>query len=188
MPSCSNNLKNRQTPIRMPYSCQAQLVTSGSIVWPDGAGMAVRGIGREMSHTSKLMIVHTMTLPPFGSLSGGRSTMAEYGLLSLGIILVLPLRARMCSGPLSIVDSYSRRLCTAECYGRCRPVRVPITCQGASDLFIDPRYGRISITRLDRARLTSPTKAAVSKRGRARRGRPGREASFAFPHPAYPRF
>src|ERR1700722_17183537 len=130
MPSCSNNLKNRQTPTRMPYSCQAQLVTSGSIVWPDGAGMAVRGIGREMSHTSKLMIVHKMTLPPFGSLSGGRWTMAEFGLLSLGIILVLPLRARMCSGPLSIVDSYSRRLCTAECYGRCRPVRVPITCQG----------------------------------------------------------
>jgi hypothetical protein len=72
----------------------------------------------------------------------------------------------------------------AERYGRCRTVRVSTTCQAAPGLFIDPRYGRISITRLDRARLTSSTKAVVSKRGRARRGRPGREASFAFPHPA----
>src|ERR1700722_3362392 len=88
MPSCSNNLKNRQTPTRMPYSCQAQLATSGNIVWPDGAGMAVRGIGREMSHTSRLTIVQTMTLPPLGSFSDGRSTMAEYGLRSCGVMAV----------------------------------------------------------------------------------------------------
>src|ERR1700733_3133995 len=70
----------------MPYSCQAQLATSGSIVWPDGAGIAVLGIGREMSHTSRLTIVHMITLPPSGGFRGGRSTIAEYGLRSWGVM------------------------------------------------------------------------------------------------------
>src|ERR1700752_4824179 len=129
MPSFSNNLKNRHTPTRSPYSCQAQLVTSGSIVWPDGAGMAGPGLGREMSHTSRLRIVHTITLPPFGSLSGARSTMAEYGLLSLGIISALPLRARMYSGPgvdckLAVVSTVHSRVLRAS-----RIVRPSIACQ-----------------------------------------------------------
>src|ERR1700678_953760 len=86
MPSFSNSLKYRQTPTRIPYSCQAQLATSGIIVCPEGAGMAVRGIGREMSHTSRLTIVQIMTLPPLGGFKRGRSTIAEYGLRSGGVM------------------------------------------------------------------------------------------------------
>ena len=48
--------------------------------------MAVRGIGREMSHTSRLTIVQMMTLPPLGAFRRGRSTIAEYGLRSCGVM------------------------------------------------------------------------------------------------------
>src|SRR5277367_2342479 len=90
----------------MPYSCQAQLATSGSIVWPDGAGIAVLGIGREMSHTSRLTIVQIITLPPSGGFSGGRSTIAEYGLRSCGVMapswVSSPGPALVLSGPYAL--------------------------------------------------------------------------------------
>ena len=39
----------------------------------------MRGIGRSIAHSSTLTIVHTAIRPPSGSLSGLRSTIAEYG-------------------------------------------------------------------------------------------------------------
>jgi hypothetical protein len=44
------------------------------------------GMGRERSHTSRLTIVQMITLPPSGGFSGGRSTIAEYGLRSCGVM------------------------------------------------------------------------------------------------------
>jgi hypothetical protein len=61
----------------MPYSCQAQLGWSGSSGWPSGGESTVRGIGRSIDHSSTLTMVHTTSRPWSGSLSGGRSTIAE---------------------------------------------------------------------------------------------------------------
>src|SRR6185295_10382292 len=74
----------RQKPTRMPYSCQAQLGRSGCSGCPYGGGSTVRGMLRSIDHSSTLTMVHTATRAPPGSLSGGRSTMAEYGTRSLG--------------------------------------------------------------------------------------------------------
>src|SRR2546423_2753899 len=68
----------RQKPTRMPYSCHAQFGRSGSSGWPNGGGNTVRGIGRSIDHSSTLtMVQHTTRASP-GSLSCGRSTIAEY--------------------------------------------------------------------------------------------------------------
>ena len=72
-----NSFSNRQKPTRMPYSCQLQLGTSGSSTAPVGAGSTCRAMARAMSHTSRLTMVQTTTRARPGSLSGGRSTMAE---------------------------------------------------------------------------------------------------------------
>src|SRR5579875_176888 len=90
IPSRPNNSKKRHTPTRMPYSCQAQFGTSGSKTCPVGAGRTCRAIGREISQNSRLTIVHTATRAPPGSLSGGRSTIAEYGARSRGITAAAP--------------------------------------------------------------------------------------------------
>src|SRR5262245_62891395 len=79
MPRRLKSSKNRQTPTRMPYSCQLQFGTSGSNVTPVGGGMTCRAIGRAISQTSKLTMLQTMMRPLLGSRSGGRSTIAEYG-------------------------------------------------------------------------------------------------------------
>src|SRR5215211_5053015 len=70
----------------MPYSCQLQFGTSGKSTCPVGAGITWRAIGREMSQTSKLTMVQTITRAPPGRVSLGRSTMAENDTRSLGIV------------------------------------------------------------------------------------------------------
>src|SRR4051812_36942576 len=82
----SNASKKRHTPTRIPYSCHAQLGRSGMSGWPKGGDSTVRGIARSIDHSSTLTMVQTATRAPPGSLSGGRSTMAEYGTRSLGCI------------------------------------------------------------------------------------------------------
>ena len=67
----------RQKPARLPYSCQAQLGTSGEGEPPAGGVSTVRGIGAVASHSSTLTITHTARRAPPGSLSGGRSAIAE---------------------------------------------------------------------------------------------------------------
>ena len=68
---------SRQKPTRMPYSCHAQFGTSGSSGCPIGGGSTVRGIGRSMPQSSTFTMVHTTMRASPGSLSGGRSTIAE---------------------------------------------------------------------------------------------------------------
>src|SRR5437867_5112893 len=68
----------------MPYSCHAQLGRSGCSGCPYGGGRTVRGMLRSIDHSSTLTMVHTARRASFGSLRGGRSTIAEYGTRSLG--------------------------------------------------------------------------------------------------------
>ena len=68
MPSRRYRSKKRHTPTRMPYSCHAQFGTSGSNTCPVGAGKTWRAIGREMSQTSRLTMVHTTRRAPPGNL------------------------------------------------------------------------------------------------------------------------
>src|ERR1700719_4476638 len=68
----------------MPYSCQLQFGTSGSVVTPVGGTSTCRGMGRAMSHTSTFTIVQMTTRSPLGKCSFGRSTIAEYFARSLG--------------------------------------------------------------------------------------------------------
>src|ERR1700694_3968400 len=82
----SNTLTKRQKPTRLPYSCQAQLGTSGLGEPPAGGVITVRGIGCVASHSSTLTITQTARRPPLGSLSGARSVIAEYAMRSLGSI------------------------------------------------------------------------------------------------------
>src|SRR6516162_5906736 len=86
IPRRLNKSKKRQTPTRIPYSCQVQLGTSGSSGCPVGGGSTCRAIGREIDQYSRLTIVHTTTRAPPGNLSGGRSTIAENVLRLRGII------------------------------------------------------------------------------------------------------
>ena len=67
----------RQKPTRMPYSCQAQLGTSGSPLAPAGVVMTWRGMRALKSQFSTLTTVETTTRASPGSLSGLRSTIAE---------------------------------------------------------------------------------------------------------------
>src|SRR5271155_4002555 len=82
----SNNSKKRHTPTRMPYSCQLQFGTSGSCVTPVGGASTWRAIGLPMSQTSRLTMVQNTRRAPFGSFSGGRSTIAEKSARSRGSI------------------------------------------------------------------------------------------------------
>src|SRR5579883_1503072 len=81
-----NKSKKRQTPTRMPYSCQLQFGTSGSWVCPVGGGSTCRAIGLPISQTSRLTMVQKIRRAPPGSFSGGRSTMAENAQRSRGSI------------------------------------------------------------------------------------------------------
>src|SRR5580698_4164480 len=79
-----NRSKNRHTPTRMPYSCQLQFGTSGNKVCPVGGAKTCRAIGLPMSQTSRLTMLQKMRRLLFGSLSGGRSTIAENAVRSRG--------------------------------------------------------------------------------------------------------
>src|SRR5512145_2016828 len=83
-PNFSSTSMKRQKPTRIPYSCQAQLGRSGSSGWPCGGESTMRGMARSIDHSSTLTMVHTATRASFGSLRGGRSTIAEYATRSLG--------------------------------------------------------------------------------------------------------
>jgi hypothetical protein len=67
----------RQNPTRIPYSCQAQLGTSGMTLTPWGVGRYWRGIGFSMLHSSTFTMVHTATRAPLGSFQGRRWAMPE---------------------------------------------------------------------------------------------------------------
>ena len=77
MPRRSNSAKKRQTPTRMPYSCQDQFGTSGSMVWPVGGGSTWRAIGLPISQTSRFTMGQMTIRAPPGKRRAGRSTMAE---------------------------------------------------------------------------------------------------------------
>src|SRR6059058_1979742 len=82
----------RQKPTRMPYSCHAQLGTSGTVVTPWGAVRYWRAIGFSMSHSSMLTMVHTAIRAPLGSLQARRVAMGEYSKRSCGNLT----RASLC--------------------------------------------------------------------------------------------
>src|SRR5512145_3193000 len=86
-PNFSSTSMKRQKPTRIPYSCQAQLGRSGSSGWPCGGESTMRGMARSIDHSSTLTMVHTATRASFGSLRGGRSTIAEYATRSLGSVM-----------------------------------------------------------------------------------------------------
>ena len=56
----------RQKPTRIPYSCQAQFGTSGTVATPWGAVRYWRAIGFSMSHSSTFTMVHTAIRAPLG--------------------------------------------------------------------------------------------------------------------------
>ena len=66
-----------ETPLKIDPNAPLTLYTSGSSGTPVGAGSTWRAIGREISQTSRLTIGHSTRRAPPGSLSGGRSTIAE---------------------------------------------------------------------------------------------------------------
>src|SRR5437763_6039497 len=86
----SNTSTKRQKPTRLPYSCQAQLGTSGIGEPPAGGVSTVRGIGWVASHSSTLMTTHTAMRAEFGSRSGARSPIGESATRSVGSIIFLP--------------------------------------------------------------------------------------------------
>src|SRR5204863_8860354 len=63
----------------MPYSCHAQLGTSGRSGWPIGGGSTVRGIAPSGLQFSTLTIVHTATRALPGNVSLGRLWIGRYG-------------------------------------------------------------------------------------------------------------
>jgi hypothetical protein len=67
----------RQNPTRIPYSCQDQFGTSGTVATPCGAVRYWRAIGFSMSHSSMLTMVHTAMRAPFGSAQGLRAAIGE---------------------------------------------------------------------------------------------------------------
>ena len=93
----SKTSSRRQKPTRFPYSCHAQLGTSGIGDPPAGGGRTVRGSGSSGFHSSTLTITHTARRAPPGKTRRGRSTMGEYVKRSVGSI------------GLSITDSNRRR-------------------------------------------------------------------------------
>ncbi len=74
LPSASSS---RQKPTRMPYSCQAQLGTSGRGATPWGAVRYWRAMVFSMSHSSMLTMVHTAMRAPLGSFHGRRAITGE---------------------------------------------------------------------------------------------------------------
>src|SRR5437868_12617098 len=72
----------RQKPMRIPYSAQAQLGTSGMNVIPWGGVSMVRGKGASGSQTSTVTRGHTATVFLLGKRNGWRSTIALYSTLS----------------------------------------------------------------------------------------------------------
>src|SRR5436190_10345664 len=81
----------RQKPTRFPYSCHAQLGTSGIGEPPAGGVRTVRGIGSRGFHSSTLTITHTASRAPPGSVSRGRVVIGEYVNRSVGSIPDPPL-------------------------------------------------------------------------------------------------
>src|SRR4029077_19073231 len=72
----------RQNPMRIPYSAQVQLGTSGMNSVPCGGGSMVRGMGSSGSQTSTVTSGHTATVFFSGRRNGLRSMMALYSTLS----------------------------------------------------------------------------------------------------------
>src|SRR5579862_9880033 len=100
----------------MPYSCQLQFGTSGNCVTPVGGARTCRAIGLPMSQTSRLTMLQKTTRAPPGSLSGGRSTIAEKSQRSRGSIGFAPafFFAALVIAPSSSIES--RRPCPALQY------------------------------------------------------------------------
>jgi hypothetical protein len=69
--------RKRQNPTRIPYSCHAQLGTSGRSGWPIGGGSTARGMAPAGFQFSTLTIVQTATRASLGSRSGGRRVMGS---------------------------------------------------------------------------------------------------------------
>src|SRR3954471_8000706 len=124
MPSESYSFLKRQKPTRMPYSCHAQLGTSGSKGTPVGAGSTWRAIGRAMSQTSRFTMVQTITLAPPGNFRGGRSTMAENSARSRGIMVMA-----------------TPSVCVAGRGGHGRAARIQDPFQRAASLRLQLRHG-----------------------------------------------
>src|SRR5579864_4703113 len=80
----SSKSRKRQKPTRFPYSCHAQLGTSGLGEPPAGGGKTVRGIGSRASHSSTLTITHTASRTPPGSVNRRRPKIGENGMRSFG--------------------------------------------------------------------------------------------------------
>src|SRR5579859_6986069 len=72
----------RQKPMRIPYSAQVQLGTSGMNTFPCGGVSMVRGKASSGSQTSTVTRVHTATVLLLGRRNGLRSMMALYSTLS----------------------------------------------------------------------------------------------------------
>src|ERR671936_116579 len=67
----------RQKPTRMPYSCQAQFGTSGTVATPCGAVRYCLATGFSISHSSMFTMVHTASRAPSGSFQGCRRLIGE---------------------------------------------------------------------------------------------------------------
>jgi hypothetical protein len=74
----------RQKPTRLPYSCHAQLGTSGIGDPPAGGGRTVRGSGSSGFQSSTLMMTQTTNRAPPGKTRRGRSEIGEYAKRSVG--------------------------------------------------------------------------------------------------------
>src|SRR5580700_7779306 len=72
----------RQKPMRIPYSAQVQLGTSGMNTFPWGGVSMVRGKASSGSQTSTVTSGHTATVLLLGRRNGLRSMMALYSTLS----------------------------------------------------------------------------------------------------------
>src|SRR6056297_303731 len=72
----------------MPYSCHDQFGMSGCSTTPVGAGSTWRAMGRIISQTSRFRIGQTTSFVSPPKLSGGRSMIAEYSILSSGRVVI----------------------------------------------------------------------------------------------------
>src|ERR1700730_1977679 len=86
----------RQKPMRIPYSAQVQLGTSGMNTFPCGGVSMVRGKASSGSQTSTVTSGHTATVLLLGKRNGLRSMMALYSTLSHSFICFSS-RAVQCS-------------------------------------------------------------------------------------------
>ena len=69
----------RQTPTRMPYSCQDQFGTLGIVTTPAGELRYSRATGFSMFHSSMFRMQYTAMRAPFGRRQRGLCFIAEYG-------------------------------------------------------------------------------------------------------------